>query len=137
MHQQMIYWPILAQIAIPLAVLILNAKRKASARARGEVSKDAAIDNTAWELPVVLTSNNLANQSQLPVLFYVVCLILAQIEGVDALTLGLAWVFVASRVLHAYTHVTSNAIPVRMRSFIFGALILLILYVLTVIKLAT
>lgn len=137
MHQQLIYWPILVQIAIPLIVLILNGKRKAAARSKGNVSEDAAIDNTAWDLPVVLTSNNLANQAQLPVLFYVVCLILAQIEGVDALSLGLAWIFVVSRALHAYVHVTSNRVAVRMRVFIFGALVLLVLFVLTLIRLAS
>lgn len=136
MQQHLIYWPVLAQIAIPLAVLILNGRRKAADVAAGNHRPDeSATDNTAWSLPVVLTSNNLANQSQLPVLFYVLCIVLAQIGAVSALTLSIAWLFVASRILHAYVHVSSNYVPLRKRAFIFGALTLLLLFILCAIAL--
>ena len=95
MSQHLIYWPLLAQIALPMIVLLLNAKRKADDRKAGNIDvKKSAMDNTAWSKPVVLTSNNLANQAQLPVLFYAICLVLAAINAVGTLTLSLAWVFV-------------------------------------------
>lgn len=136
MKNYLIYWPVLAQIAIPMGVLLLNAKRKAADRAAGIVdAKKSAMSNVAWSKPVVLTSNNLANQSQLPVLFYVMCLILAAINGVTYITLGLAWAFVISRYIHAYAHVTNNYIPVRFGAFLVGALVLLVLFVFTIIAL--
>jgi hypothetical protein len=136
MQPHLIYWPVLVQIAIPLAVLILNGRRKAADVAAGKHRPDeSATNNTAWSLPVVLTSNNLANQAQLPVLFYVLCLIMAQVNAVSALTLSIAWLFVISRILHAYVHVSTNYVPLRMRAFLFGALMLILLFILCIIAL--
>jgi len=67
---------------------------------------------------VLLTSNSLANQFQLPVLFYVLAFILFNINAVSALSLSLAWVFAASRWIHAFVHVTSNNIPLRLSFFV-------------------
>lgn len=137
MSQHLIYWPLLAQIAIPMMVLLLNGKRKADDRSAGNMDvKKSAMDNTAWSKPVVLTSNNLANQAQLPVLFYAICLVLAAISAVSTLTLCLAWAFVISRYIHAYAHVKNNYIPVRFRSFLFGAVVLMVLFGFTFVAMA-
>lgn len=132
MSQHSIYWPILAQVLIPFLILILNGKRKATDVKSGNFDRErAAMDNEAWSKPVVLTSKNLANQFQLPVLFYVLCLVLASIDGVTVTTLSIAWIFVATRYLHAYVHVTSNYIPLRMNSFLAGVVSLLVLLIFT------
>jgi len=125
---KLLYLAILAQVAIPICVLLLNAKRKAAERRAGNVHPDAPINNQAWALPVLLASNSLANQFQLPVLFYVLCLMLIQMEQVTAFVVGVAWIFVITRWVHAYIHVTSNYIPARFSSFLVGALALLLLF---------
>ncbi|MFK8031091.1 MAG: MAPEG family protein [Gammaproteobacteria bacterium] len=136
MKQHLIFWPVLLQVLIPVIVLFINGKRKSTDVKAGTVDRvKAAMDNEAWSVPVVLTSKNLANQFQLPVLFYVVCLVLFNLGSVTAFTLGAACLFVASRYLHAYVHVTSNYVPLRMRSFIFGVLVLLALIVMTAVAL--
>lgn len=136
MPNHLIFWPMLAVLAIPVFVLILNAKRKKVERDKGNVHKDAPINNSAWPLPVVLTSNALANQFQLPVIFYVLCFILLHLNSVTMLVLALSWVFAVSRWLHAIVHVTSNAIPWRLSSFLVGVITLIILFVITIITLA-
>ena len=126
----------LIQVAVPLVVLLLNASRKAADRKAGLHDPErSALNNTAWSDPVVMTSNNLANQSQLPVLFYVVCIIFAITDTVSGLVLALAWLFVASRILHAYAHVMGNNVPVRFRAFLVGAIVLIVLYILCLISL--
>lgn len=136
MSHHLIYWPVLAQVLLPLLVLTLNAKRKAADVKAGNFNKErAAMDNEAWSKPVVLTSKNLANQFQIPVLFYALCFVLAGIGGVTVSVLILAWTFVASRYVHAYIHVTSNYVPMRMKTFIIGVLIVIIMLVFTAIKL--
>ena len=125
----------LAVVFVPMAVLILNAKRKANERKTGTIHPDAPIDNRAWPLPVLLTSNALSNQFQLPVLFYVLCFILFNIGAVSLLSLILAWSFALSRWVHAYVHVTSNNIPLRLSFFGIGAIALLALFVVTIIQL--
>ena len=128
---KLVYLAMLVQVAIPISVLLLNAKRKSDQTKTGEISEEAPIDNRAWSLPVLLTSNSLANQFQLPVLFYVLCLMLIQVGHVNQFVVGLCWWFVVTRWVHAYVHVTSNHIPHRLGAFLAGALSLLILFVYT------
>ncbi len=125
---KLLYLAILAQLAVPIMVLLLNAKRKAAERRAGRVQKEAAIDNKAWALPVLLTSNSLANQFQLPVLFYALCLMLIQAGQVGLFAVILAWFFVMTRWVHAYVHVNSNYVPARFMSFLAGAVALLFLF---------
>ena len=94
------------------------------------------MDNEAWSKPVVLTSKNLANQFQFPVVFYVLCIVLASIDAVTVVTLTVAWAFVATRYVHAYVHISSNFVPNRLKAFIIGVLALLVLFVLTIMALA-
>ncbi len=137
MAKHLIYWPVLALILIPILVLLLNGKRKNDAVKTGGFDRErAAMDNEAWSKPVVLTSKNLANQFQLPVIFYVLCLVLASLDAVDKLTLVVAWLFVASRYVHAYVHVSTNFVPNRLRAFLLGAVFLLVLFGMTVRALA-
>ena len=137
MAKHLIYWPVLAQLLIPILVLLLNGKRKSADVKSGQFDREkAAMDNEAWSKPVVLTSKNLANQFQLPVIFYVLCLILASIDAVAMVTLTVAWVFVATRYAHAYLHVSTNYVPARLRAFLLGALTLFVLFGVTIVALA-
>ncbi len=137
MKSHLIFWPVLVQVLIPVVIILLNGKRKAADVKAGSVDlAKAAMDNEAWSKPVVLTSKNLANQFQFPVLFYVVCLIFASINAVSQAVLIAAWLFVVTRIVHAYTHVTTNYVPLRMRSFIAGVFILLVMIVLAAVALA-
>ena len=133
MQAHLIFWPVLAVLAIPVFVLTLNAKRKAEVRKTGKVDPQSVIDNTAWPLPVVLTSNALANQFQLPVVFYVLCFILFAIDRVGTLAMTLAWVFVVTRWAHAIVHVSTNAIPLRLSSFLLSTLSLFVFFAVTVL----
>jgi len=136
MQPHLLFWPVLVVLTIPIFVLMLNGMRKAADRKAGEVDPNAAIDNKAWSLPVILTSNALANQFQLPIVFYVLSIILYQLNAVTAFVLVLAWGFAIARWLHAIVHVTSNSIPKRFGAFLVSSLVLLVLFITTVITLA-
>ncbi len=135
MQAHLIFWPVLAVALVPIVVLLLNGKRKAADRKAGNLDPNAAVDNKAWSLPVILTSNSLANQFQLPVLFYVLSFVLFSIGAVTPFVMTLACVFALSRWVHAYVHVTSNYIPYRFRVFILGVITLFILFGVTFISL--
>ncbi len=137
MARHLIYWPVLAQILLPIFVLLLNGKRKKDDVKSGKFDREkAAMDNEAWSTPVVLTTKNLANQFQFPVIFYVLCLILASLDAVDTVTLAIAWIFVLTRYLHAYVHVITNYVPNRQKAFVVGTFSLLVLFTLCVMALA-
>jgi hypothetical protein len=64
------------------------------------------------------------------VLFYIVCGVLWALEAVGILALVAAWLFVLSRVAHAWVHLTSNYVPHRRRLFTVGWWILLFMVLL-------
>ena len=134
MQSAQIFLPMMVVLAIPVFVLLLNGKRKSVDRKNGTARAEAAIDNTAWSAPVILTSNSLANQFQLPVVFYVLGFILFNINAVSTLVLALCWIFALSRWGHAIVHVTTNKIPHRMALFAVSTLALFILFGITAVR---
>lgn len=133
MSSYLIYWPVLALVLIPLVVILLNGKRKSADVKSGEFDREkAAMDNEAWGKLTILTSKSLANQFQFPVVFYVLCLVLASLDAVSTAVLFVAWLFVIARYIHAYVHVTTNYVPIRFRAFIVSMLLLIVLFGLTV-----
>jgi hypothetical protein len=119
-------------------MFILLGVRKAKALKAGEVNRsETALNNRVWPEYVVKISNNIANQFETPVLFYALCLVLYSINAAGMVALVLAWLFVLSRFAHAYVHIGSNYVPMRLRLFLFGCFVLIALLVNVAWKLAT
>jgi hypothetical protein len=107
-------------------MLILLGVRKAKAVKTGAVNRQqAALNNRVWPEDVVKVSNNIANQFEVPVLFYVLCLVLYSINAVSLVAIVLAWLFVLSRFAHAYVHIGSNYVPMRLRLYLVGCFVLI------------
>jgi hypothetical protein len=62
------------------------------------------------------------------VLFYVLMILLLITRQADIIQVALAWIFVLTRVAHAYVHVTSNRVPVRGALFGIGLLVLAVMW---------
>ncbi len=128
-----IFWPVFAQVFLTLVMFIVLGARKAKAVQRGSVNrKDAALDNRVWPDEVVKVSNNIANQFELPVLFYVLCFVIYLSGTAGTAEVVLAWLFAVSRYAHAYVHIGSNYVPNRFRLFVFGSIVLLAMLALVV-----
>ena len=137
MNNHQIFWPMLLQIILPMLVLLVMAKRKAADIKSGAVDpKKTAVDSKAWGDGVVLTSNNLANQFQIPVLFYALCLMAYLMNAASGALLGVAWFFVVSRYAHALIHITTNHVPHRFPAFMLGVLAVWVMIVMLGLKLA-
>lgn len=132
-----IFWPVLAQIFLTLIMFIVLGLRKAKAVKAGEVNRQqAALDNRVWPEDVIKVSNNIANQFEAPVLFYTLCLVIYSINAAGMVAILLAWLFVLSRYCHAYVHVGTNYVPMRLRLFLCGALVLVAMLALVAWRLA-
>ncbi len=59
-----------------------------------------------------------------PTLFYPMVIVLALVPGTGGLDLGLAWTYVAMRVVHSVFQATVNQIRVRFAIFIASSLVL-------------
>lgn len=128
MNAILILGPLLAQMFLTAGMFALLAVRKAQAVRLKKVNlKQAALDYSAWPDEVVKVSNNIGNQFETPILFYIVCLALFQLNAVSGAVLVLAWLYVATRYVHGFVHVRSNVVPIRLRAFAAGLIILLVL----------
>jgi hypothetical protein len=113
---------VLIQVGLTLGLLFWLGPARVGALRRGEVRlKDIALGQNAWPDRITKISNTHNNQYQLPVLFYVLALAAILTRTVDWVVVAAAWVFVASRLLHAFIYVTSNDVPQRFRAFVAGA----------------
>lgn len=138
MHSYLIIWPVLAQVFLTLTMFIVLGVRKAKAiKANAVDRQQAATNNQVWPEDVVKVSNNIANQFEVPVLFYVLCLVLYSVDAVGVVAIVLAWTFTLSRIAHAYVHIGANYVPMRLRLFMLGCFVLIGMLVLVVWKLTT
>lgn len=126
MNRNLIFAPVLAQVLLvfPLYVLLVRAKVRAMKAGQVNLERRALFDD-AWPESVMKINNNIRNQFELPVLFYVLALSLWALDSVHVAALAAAWLFVLSRLVHAWIHIGSNYVPARRRVFTFGWLMVL------------
>jgi hypothetical protein len=73
-------------------------------------------------------ADNFRNLFELPVLFYVALGVAFALGAGDAFTLALAWLFVASRVLHSAIQCSYNKVMHRFHAYLAGSVALLLLW---------
>jgi hypothetical protein len=95
-----------------------------------------ALHDNAWPDYVVQVNNNIRNQFELPVLFYVLSIVLWLLDAVHDVAIVAATVFVVSRIIHAGIHLSINAVPPRRHTFTIGWLAVFALAVLAMWELA-
>jgi len=137
MTRDWIFVPVIAQVLMTLLIYVRLIKVKVQELKAGKVDMARrGLHENAWPESVLQINNNIRNQFELPVLFYVVCGVLWALEAVGTLALIAAWLFVLSRVAHAWVHLTSNYIPNRRRFFTAGWWILAFMVLLAMYRLA-
>ncbi|MBX3702346.1 MAG: MAPEG family protein [Steroidobacteraceae bacterium] len=121
MSRDLIFLPVLVQVALTLAIYVVLIRAKIRAIKAGECDQARrALYDDAFPEYVLKINNNLRNQFELPVLFYVVALVLWALDAVNVAALVAAWAFVASRLVHAWIHCTTNVVAHRRRVFTVG-----------------
>ena len=129
MNQTAIFWPMLAQVLLVYIVYLVMLKRRYLAVKSGEAKISQYKVRSTEPASSATVANNLINQFELPVLFHVLCLALFVTNGVNYLTLTLMWLFVVTRYVHAWVHLTRNYLLHRSRAFFLGAGILLVAWI--------
>lgn len=73
-------------------------------------------------------TRNLANQFELPVIFYAVVVLLVATNKVTTIEIIAAWVFVAGRVIHSLVQCLTDNVPLRGQVFLinFASLVVLV-----------
>lgn len=116
-----IFWPAIVQVAlIHLVYFLLFTRRQAAVKA-GRVRMSQLRDNVTEPEETRFLRNNLTNQFELPVLFIAGCVGLYATGHAGPVAVVLAWLFVASRLAHAYIHLSRHHhMRYRVPAFITG-----------------
>lgn len=122
-------WPMIAHVALIFVLYFLLSFRRVRAVKQGRVKVDRFRDNLEEPAESLTARNCVANQFELPVLFYAVSILLYLVDADNPVTVAGGWLFVALRYAHAYVHVTSNRLRYRRPLFIAGFAVVGLLWV--------
>ena len=122
--------PVFAQVALTFVILLWLGRLRVPAVRSGAVqTRDIALGQPNWPTDALQAGNAFRSQFELPVLFYLVSLLSLFTARSSFTLVVLAWLFVATRLLHALVHVTTNNVPRRFFAFAAGAGILMLMWV--------
>ena len=118
MDKILIIYPILAVVLMNFIVMfhMRYMISKAIKNRDVEYKYFKAYESSAPEY--LLTSrHHYKNFFEIPILFYLLCLVLYMIDDVSAIDLWITWLFVVFKGIHSYIRITSNYVPYRAYSF--------------------
>ena len=133
----------LPMILAPLFVLVLMtfvigfflAGVRGPLLTRGEVRPEAiSLRQPNWPPRALQIGYSFQNQFELPMLFYVLTILAIISKHADFLFVVMAWIFVLTRLAHAYVHCTNNNLRARGSFFGIGALVLAIMWLIFMIR---
>ena len=135
MSLQSILLPLFVQIGLTCCLILWMAKERTVLFKRREIKwQDIALRQTSWPGRVQQIGNCFENQFEIPVLFYVLVVLAIAVKKADLLFVVMEWLFVATRLAHAYVFTTSNYVPLRGQFFIVGTIILFLMWVIFAIQ---
>ena len=119
-----ILYPGIAMFALTLSTIVALGIARYRAIQRREVSIKYFRTYNEGGQPAFLhvLARHVQNHFEVPPLFYFALLFLFVTGSVDALSVSLAWLFVAARCVHSFIHLGSN--NVSRRFFTFGVSLL-------------
>jgi hypothetical protein len=125
-----IFWPAVAMVALTFAVLLLTARERLGQLKRARLHPQTVALSAQMSAKIADTrcADNFRNLFELPVLFYVALVVAFLTAQGGALVTGLAWAFVALRVLHSAIHCGYNRVRHRFAAYLLGASALLALW---------
>lgn len=133
-----ILYPMFALAAWTMLVLMLVPVIRIRAALRREVRPDDFRYGESAAVPpaVSVPNRNFMNLLELPMLFYVVCVLLFVTAGANHVAVALAWAYVALRIVHSLIHLSYNQVLHRLFAFSLSCIVLLMLWVAAFLHLA-
>ena len=137
MDTRLIFLPALAMAALTFVVWWRMFFSRVGQMKRERIHPQAVA--TSAEAAARLTdsraADNFRNLFELPVLFYLALVVAALAGLATPLVLGLAWAYVALRVVHSVIHCTYNRVRHRFYAFAASTLVLCVLWIALAIRL--
>jgi hypothetical protein len=123
--------PMLGMFSVTWLVWFVMLIARNLAFVRGTASEQYFLDfrTTPPDERIERPARTFNNLMQVPVLFYVICILMLVTKHVDAGQLILAWTFVALRALHALVYILINFLPYRFAIWVSGWITLCVIWV--------
>ena len=135
MSLQAVLAPLFVQVLLTFVLLVMMGRtRFAAARAGAVRMEDIALGQPLWPEQPTKVANAFANQFQLPVLFYVLVVLALFTRKADLVFVVLSWVFVFTRLVHAFIHTGSNVVMRRFTSFVAGVVVLGLMWIVFAVR---
>jgi hypothetical protein len=125
-----LFGSVVLQVLLTLVVMLLMARRRFSAAKNRELPYKAfkLMDLTGASDKVITAGRSFDNQFQLPLLYVFAVLFVLQFAVADLTLVIIGWLFVLSRLAHAYVHVSFNSVRLRFTFYLVGALLLVLFW---------
>lgn len=119
-------WPAFAMAGLTLVVMVRMGFERLGQLARERIHPQAVATSAEMAARVKdsRAADNFRNLFELPVLFYLALFVGVQLQAASPVTVGLAWAFVALRVVHSAIHCSYNKVRHRFLAYVLGALVL-------------
>jgi len=124
MYEHGMIAPVVALVIWTLIMLIWVYATRIPAMAKAKLKPGQATRADVEALPVANVAHNYNHLHEQPTLFYAICFALQFLEQTNDINIGLAWLYVALRVLHSLVQATVNVILIRWTIFMFASLVL-------------
>lgn len=130
MEAKAIFLPMATLALWTLTVLLLIPIARFKAGAQGHVNAGDFRYGESDRVPahVRLPNRNFMNLLEVPVLFYLACLVAFLIQSVDSALLMLAWAYVALRVGHSCIHLSYNNVMHRLTLFAISNVVVVLMW---------
>src|SRR3954454_6134733 len=122
--------PVFVQVGLTLGLLFWLGPMRVSALREGQVQpSEIVLGQKVWPARALQIGNAFDNQFQLPVLFYVIVALALFTRQADLLFVLMSWIFVVSRLVHAFIHTGSNHLVNRFRAYLVGVVVLTLMWI--------
>jgi hypothetical protein len=122
-----ILWPMLAHIGLTFFLYAWLTFARTKAVQSGETEYACFVLGRDEPLHVARISRNLANQFELPVIFYALAIVLLVVGRITWIDIAAAWVFVAGRLIHTLVQTLTDNVQLRGRVFLINFLAVVVL----------
>ena len=123
-------YPTLALIFWIFVVGVILMLRRKDAFSSGAVRpEDVSVSTERYPIPARLAAANFSNQFETPVIYFALVMLAMETGATGYAMAMLAWLYVATRVIHTLIHIGPNKLPVRGAVYGIGVVALFCMWV--------
>jgi len=123
-------YPMFAMVLLTVAIGLIAVRARFRSVATGEMDGKyyRLMSGSEVSPHVQQTTRSYHNQFEVPMLFFAACLAYLALGIESSVATTIAWVFFASRVVHACIHLTYNNVYHRLGAYLLGVISVLALW---------